>query len=672
MTSKKSFPKFVKFTLKKQIWLPLLYFVILFFACCVPLLIQLQDRGISTLPDSVIADIISRYFTNSFHVLTVLMPLFALFSSIAAFSYLQSRPQVDLYHSLPAKRTELFWNSYFSGILYFLLPFAAMELIAFIIIASCGHISLVSFGSAITSIGMSLLYYFVFFSVCSLAGILSGKKIVHAVLSVFILIFPLALYLLYEFYMEHFFLHFIDIDFWTRLKYLCPVVNQAYFEKTAGNVLYLLAIAVICTVLAVLLYRRRKSEQAGSIIVFKPFASVLKFACVLLATLAFGAFFSLVGDNTPRDAGFWMYFGLVSGAVLSHLVIEVIYQMDIKAIFRNAKSLAVYAVIFFACFLSFFAFDLTKYDAFLPDAQEVKAASISFENLENYESNENAMTKEYRRLRDSKYEAPEQKQAIINIAKAGIDAHSEGGYSYHDVYTLQYTVRYTMNNGRTVTRRYYGTETREIEKDFAVLYDSQTYKDVTYRPIQEVMSYTGFNIIDGPSGADLAKDINSSQLLPALYQDLMNSKFSDIAGKQPKYILNLSEQGNGRRYYYDIGYPVYDSFHNTLAVLEQYDLGGGMENVSSISVNLDSNQFADDERRSYAEPSITITDADTIASIYRAGMMSCLYKNSVNGFCYDYQLYFDCSVSYHNGNTKSPAYFSPEAVRIIKEKASQQ
>lgn len=670
MTSKKSFPKFVKFTLKKQIWLPLLYFVILFFACCVPLLIQLQDRGISTLPDSVMADIIFRYFTNAFHVLTVLMPLFALFSSIAAFSYLQSRPQVDLYHSLPAKRTELFWNSYVSGILSFLLPFLAIELIAFIIIASCGYLSLVSFGTAITSIGMSLLYYIVFFSVCTLAGILSGKKIVHAVLSVLILIFPMALYVLYEFYMDHFFMHFIDVEFWNRLKYLCPIVNQGYFEKTAGNVLYLLAIAVVCTVLAVLLYRRRKSEQTGSIIVFQPFASVLKFACVLLATLAFGAFFSLIGDYTPRDAGFWMYFGLVSGAVLSHLVIEVIYQMDIKAIFRNMKSLAVYAVIFFAVFLSFFVFDITKYDTFLPEVGDIKAASISFENLEDYEGNGSTAAKDYRRLREGKYEAEKEKQAIINIAKAGIDAHSEGGYAYHDVYTLQYTVRYTMNNGRTVTRNYYGAETKEIEKDFAILYDSQTYKNTTYRPIQDAMIYTRFNIMDGPSGADLAKDINNSQLLPALYQDLMNSKFSDIAGKQPKYILNISEQGNGRRYYVDTGYPVYDSFYNTLKILEQYDLSGGEESISSISVNLDSNQFSDGEAIDYVNPSVTITDADTIRNIYQAGMMSFLYKNSVNGFCYDYQMYFDCSVSYHNGNTHSPTYFSPEAVAIIKEKAS--
>ena len=49
--------------------------------------------------------------------------LAALFNGISQFWYLYSPRKIDFYHSLPVKRSRMFWYKSLQSLLYFLLPY---------------------------------------------------------------------------------------------------------------------------------------------------------------------------------------------------------------------------------------------------------------------------------------------------------------------------------------------------------------------------------------------------------------------------------------------------------------------------------------------------------------------------------------------------------------------
>ena len=51
----------------------------------------------------------------------------ALFNGINQFWYLSSPRKIDFYHSLPVKRSRMFWHKTLQSLLYYLLPYLAME-----------------------------------------------------------------------------------------------------------------------------------------------------------------------------------------------------------------------------------------------------------------------------------------------------------------------------------------------------------------------------------------------------------------------------------------------------------------------------------------------------------------------------------------------------------------
>lgn len=66
----------------------------------------------------------------------------ALFNGISQFWYLYSPRKIDFYHSLPVKRSRMFWHKTLQSLLYYLLPYLAMEFFSVCIGAMRGFFSL--------------------------------------------------------------------------------------------------------------------------------------------------------------------------------------------------------------------------------------------------------------------------------------------------------------------------------------------------------------------------------------------------------------------------------------------------------------------------------------------------------------------------------------------------
>ncbi len=97
--------------------------------------------------------------------------LAALFNGISQFWYLYSPRKIDFYHSLPVKRSRMFWHKTLQSLLYYLLPYLAMEFFSVCIGAMRGFFSLHLMKLAFLMMVFHLLFIsaFVFFGcVCNL------------------------------------------------------------------------------------------------------------------------------------------------------------------------------------------------------------------------------------------------------------------------------------------------------------------------------------------------------------------------------------------------------------------------------------------------------------------------------------------------------------------------
>lgn len=110
--------------------------------------------------------------------------------------------------------------------------------------------------------------------------------------------------------------------------------------------------ALICG-LCLYLYRMRASEKAGRPMAFHGIARVVKFLLVVPVTLICTVCFYFVTGNNIL----WEIFGLIFSLLLISGIIEFIYRMDIREMFRDKKQIALSGVVTLAI-LAVFQFDL--------------------------------------------------------------------------------------------------------------------------------------------------------------------------------------------------------------------------------------------------------------------------------------------------------------------------
>lgn len=110
----------------------------------------------------------------------------ALFNGISQFWYLYSPRKIDFYHSLPVKRSRMFWHKTLQSLLYYLLPYLAMEFFSVCIGAMRGFFSLhlmkLAFLMMVFHLLLYLLLYFsVVFVICITGHLLMGALLLIAV-----------------------------------------------------------------------------------------------------------------------------------------------------------------------------------------------------------------------------------------------------------------------------------------------------------------------------------------------------------------------------------------------------------------------------------------------------------------------------------------------------------
>lgn len=330
----------------RQFWTTtLLFAIVLFFILPVPVMMTISDRtpldikGVERLKEMFAEEWIEviRYFV------IVAMSIFGVVVSCSRFAYLKNKVSIDFYHSLPVKRGRLFLTQLAVAALSVTIPYIFNVFFTLIVFATNGLITKLLFVNMLVMSAEAFIYSIFFFLLSTLVGMASGLTAVHLTLTlVATFILPVAYSLCIAFiaiFNENMWIdYYMNADLFKASSPALRLLVDKHPLFVLEAVLLLLASAAMLFG-AYAVYMKRKSERAGTPVVFTTLGEVIKYVLVFLGTLAGGLLFYSIMDDM-----LWTVFGMICGAVLVFMLTNTILEKTARAMFKGWKGLCIFGV----------------------------------------------------------------------------------------------------------------------------------------------------------------------------------------------------------------------------------------------------------------------------------------------------------------------------------------
>lgn len=701
MTSRSSsFKLFFKLILqdyKKRIWYPILVLISMFFLMEVQLLMQLDN--ISRWPKNFDYSK-AHYFANMFLspdgnvLLTIATVAAAILCGLSGFSYLHNRQQLDLYHSMPIRRSMLYFSKYVAGCLYFLIPLLLHLIICLVITMTNDAFSSHAVNNALGLLVTEFLFYMLVYSTTIIAVMLTGNIIISilgaGVLLCYSLLVSALKLVLYARFFYSAMISFIEpIIAFSPMDMIIKLCDTAEKYKTHNNgfsypcVASLLGIIFLCTVICVflgfLLYKKRPTEVAGKAIAFPIAEPIVKTIVVIPVALLCGIFLE---DVSPSSNSFgWFVFGVAFGFFVSCILIEIIFRNDMREAFCHWQQILFNGACV-ALIVMVFQYDATGYNTYVPTDEEVVDCAVSINGLldiYSYSNGRRARTNDYTDAESYRMEhmAIKDNPSIMELArKAAAEGLQYAKYDYYEGIeeTLEYqanearernycsvSIGYHLQNGKKIYRRYNVDVTDETTKKLL----EDIFNDVDYKLGSSPAFVSGWNremyevnCISGKNVKELKLSTEQKNLLMDAYQsEYMKLTLSDVKEQLPIGKMEFIFYGNNREcYIHEDGYMVYPQFVRTIALLQEYGFDFTdtltMEDISEIRVYDYSSDYMDEEGDGLH---VSYTEKEQLEEI-----METLIPYE---FCYEISVFlptedYDVYVAFINGDgEKEERYF---------------
>lgn len=581
--------------------------------------------------------------------------------AIQGYSFLFSMEKQDFYESQPVSRQERFWSIYANGFLIFEIPLVLGVLISVLCAAIMGGMDGLTFLNAVLSLLRQTLIFFASYSVGILAVMLTGNWIVSGILTAFLLLADTFFVDELRRYAQMFFRTFCYYGSGEERFLLSPLYNATaperwissqnsvlrYSQITAENLkkilsycslpdLMLLAVGAAALVLGTLLYKKRRMEDAGKTVLYRPVRTIVRILVSVGAGMFAGTIIiNLFDSQTSRTGTVFMLVGIVFVTVLCAGIVQMIYELDIWKFFGKFWEIAVAAVLAAGIF-SIYRYDLLGYDRYVPAADQVESAALYVWNDNNFyypmkDNPEESVDLETHIMSDMKLTDI---NALLNITRPGMEAArtqnpeagSQGWYG---------EVCYRMKNGRKIYRTILIPYDLDGETLDAVISGREYKENVlpvysdTY--VQEVSQQYGSLSFANGFGTLSAAGSLYTKFEEAYKKDLEQYSFTQMNRENSigRVIFQTS-----RPVYIDQEYDVYPSYTNTIAFLREnglYPEDAPADRLVSVTVS----KYDDEGNSSSAE----YTDPEQIREILEKAEMSIStnWKNT-NELDYDYDI----------------------------------
>ncbi len=377
------------------------------------------------------------------------------------FGYMQNKRSVDVYHALPLTRSELYLATSAAGITLIWVPM----ILNFVLVAGC---ALLVGGQSMGMIFLELLCWmvitFVIFALTAFSAVNVGTTFDTTIFSIGLNASLAAVYMTVIAIGSAFLYGFYDIDNGLLVAYrLSPVslmigrqtlngLNAAKMLKENNIAIALwLAAGVAVFIIGLLVYKRRRSEQAESVGNLGPLQMFMRSVGTLVGGAMLGAIFCGVFGFEASKAVFLV--SVAVGALVTYFIGDVILTRTVRSIPRALP--AALATTLGVCLLvGGVMYGGFGYEKRVPNAESV--ASVSLESYSNRYVNEPSLHEEYSRTYS--FDDPASIELILRAHQAQVQTHTanKAALDLEDTFDGSLRISYTLKNGKTLSRRYYG------------------------------------------------------------------------------------------------------------------------------------------------------------------------------------------------------------------------
>jgi len=591
MTSGKFFFNLLKEDLRDRIWSAALAVFVFFLSLPVTFLLGF-DRAYNV--DRLIPQIIG--LSNPF--LPIVTVVGAVICAVNGFAFLHNRSKTDYWHSLPVRRETLFLVKYINGLLIYLFAYALNLILTLLLMGADGLMTPARLSDAYMTMLIHSSAYLLFYAAALAAVFLTGHTIV-ALIGIAVFYFYgacvcwLTASLMSEFFVTLYTSYLWDDPFGPAWG--SPIMAYVRLVENPSLLFGVIAGGLLISALALFLYRRRPSEAAGTAMAFGWTRPLFKLLLSVPIALAGGLFFLSVSSS---DNIAWFFFGIVLFWFAASVIAEIIYALDFRrGLDHKATSLAFLAVAI--CIGTIFRMDLFGYDTWMPDREKVSSIALNISSLDSgisyyelvdregydpivYTSASNYRLKNMKLTGenlDLAYLLAEDGARIAGEHRLYSGSQLQAMYDNHPV--LYFDVKYSLDNGKEVYRTYkiymtWDTVDSTYRDAIETIYASEEYKLGAYPMLSDNEEATRFNSIKlyndfRPEQMASLNEKQQKDLLEAFRKDLMNMSLKDTAA-QLSYGRLVFWFGTNEYNFRNGEYPIYDSYTNTIALLEEYGL----------------------------------------------------------------------------------------------------
>ncbi len=581
MTSKISFCRLLKEDFKRRSWLIALVSLACFILFPIVLLLSIDGMMDSVRDGYTEFSYVQEYYMDAVRMGNGVGGMLAfgaaVLAGISGYSYLHSKVKVDFFHSLPISRKKYFFVQYVSGVIIFVVPFVVSMLLCLLVGAVNG---LLTGGVVLMAVRMTsfrILEYLAGYGTAILATVMTGKTLTAILGTAVFTVYIPAVLLVWAGMKSVFFKTYISNTAAEKIFMLfSPSFSGYYIEELMKAKEKWLVIGVgiqifwivLMTGIALWLYCVRKTEAADHSMAFPKSEGVIKVLLVVPMSLVAGLASRMIGVDGGMH---WFFFGTVCASVILSSVIEFIYHLNMRELFKNKISLILSVALSLGAALVF-RYDIMGYDTYLPAREDV--AQMAF-----YDE----------RLNGNFYYRPFVEGYDLYSVNAALDSTLLDNFA--PVYELarkgareeitgecrSISVEYKLRNGKR-ERRNYIVEEKDIQETIKALFETPEFAEKIYPVFWRDANLEGdINISSLFGNVELKLsekecqeflDIYREELRHISYEDYQNHVIGTIG-----FSVVIEEErgryGLSTTSFREEGYPICSSFQQTIAFLRE-------------------------------------------------------------------------------------------------------
>lgn len=514
------------------------YFAVWFMCLPLPLLVA-RLQGVK---ESAVT-VVTAAMKTSVEASVVSGFLMGILAAMAVFGFLYNSRSCGMIASTPVRREAVFCSAYLAGALPVLAANLFIAVLNWLFTLSSGIEGACIFKMNAILFAVNSMEFLIFFSISAFIAMLTANIVALPVLYLIFNFVFLGMEYVVRMLYGMFIFGYSDhpdcvLEFMSPLIYLFTRIGinvnistgSAAVSLTNWSALlgYIIA-AVVFSVTALLLYRKRRMESAGDVIAVNSLRPVFKFCVTACAALCFGLLFFVIISTLFTSLSMSMLVlsaGLIIGAFIGYFASEMLLKKSFHVFKGSWKGFVITAVL---CIV--FAFvcvtDLFDLSSQLPDADDIEAISCSSEGRGVDIKNRSDI------------------EALLKVNKAIIaDRDKYEGLDDTDLENTGYvSIRYKLKDGRVICRGY----TLLIDDNYKAYYEVLSSENIVKDIFTPEVPVTVQNVYDAsfeyPSSTG---EMNTISLTPEQAVDFYdNALMKDIeSGAKKPLISETAETGN--------------------------------------------------------------------------------------------------------------------------------